>query len=151
MGGSIPLHEQISIKNDFLNDADLLGQFADAGEFVDLDTGVAAAFMTNGGCLAWGEAIQEEEEEERQTEEEKAARALEEVSDGNGSFIEWLRGEMMWIRGGWMERSAGESTSSGKSMDGVGVFMELREKEEICYFLRKMENQNVEKGKTQRN
>ncbi|XP_061393425.1 activating transcription factor 3 [Musca vetustissima] len=59
MGGNgsgssiVPFHEQISIKNDYLNDADLLAHLTgDAAEFVDLDTGVAAAFMANGGCLA---------------------------------------------------------------------------------------------------
>ncbi|XP_073835551.1 activating transcription factor 3 [Musca autumnalis] len=58
MGGNgsssiVPFHEQISIKNDYLNDAELLAHLTgDAAEFVDLDTGVAAAFMANGGCLA---------------------------------------------------------------------------------------------------
>ncbi|KAM7346705.1 activating transcription factor 3 [Cochliomyia hominivorax] len=49
----VPFHDQISIKNDYLHEADLLAQLTgEAAEFVDLDTGVAAAFMANGGCLA---------------------------------------------------------------------------------------------------
>lgn len=57
MGGNgssiVSFHDQISIKNDYLHEVDLLAQFTGEGaEFVDLDTGVAAAFMTNGGCLA---------------------------------------------------------------------------------------------------
>lgn len=53
-GSGIPsFHDQISIKNDYLHEADLLAQLTgEAAEFVDLDTGVAAAFMANGGCLA---------------------------------------------------------------------------------------------------
>lgn len=51
--GIVSFHDQISIKNDYLHDADLLAQLTgEAAEFVDLDTGVAAAFMANGGCLA---------------------------------------------------------------------------------------------------
>lgn len=51
--GIVSFHDPISMKNDYLNDADLLAHLTgDAAEFVDLDTGVAAAFMTNGGCLA---------------------------------------------------------------------------------------------------
>ncbi|XP_037931661.1 activating transcription factor 3-like [Teleopsis dalmanni] len=54
MGSIVPFHDHISIKNDFLTDADLLEQFTgDAGEFVvDADISVANAFMPNGGCLA---------------------------------------------------------------------------------------------------
>lgn len=57
MGGNgssiVSFHDQISIKNDYLHEADLLAQLTgEAAEFVDLDTGVAAAFMANGGCLA---------------------------------------------------------------------------------------------------
>uniref|UniRef100_W8B9S1 Transforming protein v-Fos/v-Fox n=1 Tax=Ceratitis capitata TaxID=7213 RepID=W8B9S1_CERCA len=52
-GGIVPFHDQISIKNDYLHDADLLAQLAgDGAEFVDLDSSVAATFMTNNGCLA---------------------------------------------------------------------------------------------------
>lgn len=55
----VPFHDHISIKNDLLSvqEADFLshltGDTTDP-EFVDLDTGVAAAFsqMANGGCLA---------------------------------------------------------------------------------------------------
>lgn len=49
-----PFHDQLSIKNDYLHDSDLLALTlsGDAGEFVDLDTGVAASFLANGGCLA---------------------------------------------------------------------------------------------------
>ncbi|XP_017484278.1 PREDICTED: activating transcription factor 3-like [Rhagoletis zephyria] len=51
--GIVPFHDQISIKNDYLHDADLLAQFtADGADFVDLDSSVAATFMTNNGCLA---------------------------------------------------------------------------------------------------
>lgn len=51
--GIVSFHDQISIKNDYLHEADLLAQLTgEAAEFVDLDTGVAAAFMANGGCLA---------------------------------------------------------------------------------------------------
>ncbi|KAI9590732.1 activating transcription factor 3 isoform X1 [Glossina fuscipes] len=51
--GVVSFHDQISIKNDYLQEADLLAQLTgEAAEFVDLDSGVAAAFMTNGGCLA---------------------------------------------------------------------------------------------------
>lgn len=62
MGGTttiVPFHDHISIKNDLLSvqEADFLshltGDTTDP-DFVDLDTGVAAAFsqITNGGCLA---------------------------------------------------------------------------------------------------
>ncbi|XP_013101039.1 activating transcription factor 3 [Stomoxys calcitrans] len=51
--GIVSFHDQISIKNDYLHEADLLAQLTgEAADFVDLDTGVAAAFMANGGCLA---------------------------------------------------------------------------------------------------
>ncbi|XP_036228506.1 activating transcription factor 3 [Bactrocera oleae] len=51
--GIVPFHDQISIKNDYLHDADLLAQLTgDGAEFVDLDSSVAATFMTNNGCLA---------------------------------------------------------------------------------------------------
>lgn len=53
VNGLISLNDQISNKNDYLHDADFLAQLTgDAAEFVDLDSGVAAAFMANGGCLA---------------------------------------------------------------------------------------------------
>lgn len=44
--GIVTFHDPISIKNDYLHEEELLAQF------VDLDTGVAASFMANGGCLA---------------------------------------------------------------------------------------------------
>lgn len=51
--GIVPFHDQISIKNDYLHDADLLAQFTgDGADFVDLDSSVAATFMANNGCLA---------------------------------------------------------------------------------------------------
>ncbi|XP_075154818.1 activating transcription factor 3-like [Haematobia irritans] len=57
MGGNgssiVSFHDPISIKNDYLHEVELLAQLTgEAADFVDLDTGVAAAFMANGGCLA---------------------------------------------------------------------------------------------------
>ncbi|XP_055907992.1 activating transcription factor 3 [Eupeodes corollae] len=62
MGGTttiVPFHDHISIKNDLLSvqEADFLSHLTGDptdSDYVDLDTGVAAAFsqMTNGGCLA---------------------------------------------------------------------------------------------------
>ncbi|XP_067635371.1 activating transcription factor 3 [Eurosta solidaginis] len=51
--GITPFHDQISIKNDYIHDTDLLSQLTgDGADFVDLDSSVAASFMTNNGCLA---------------------------------------------------------------------------------------------------